>query len=34
LTDSVEKLEELGLEPVLRGHSTLAEVSIVDPGSI
>jgi hypothetical protein len=32
--DSVEKLGMHSAGPVLRGHSTLAEVAIVDPGSI
>jgi len=34
LADSVEKLHGLALGPVRRGHSTLGEVAIVDPGSI
>jgi hypothetical protein len=32
--DSVEKLEGYASGPIFRGHSTLAEVAIVDPGSI
>jgi hypothetical protein len=34
LAYSVEKLEGPASGPVFRGHSTLAEVAIVDPGSI